>query len=114
MKSTPRATTWRSSAMAALRSGGSPHTPRPAMRIAPKPSRATVRSPPMEIVPASCRRLVAGVIANLLILLHRRQAPAADEHAGRLALRDVERVDLHALRALLSDPLRHGCPPRTT
>src|SRR5260221_892473 len=68
MKSTPRATTWRKSAMAALASGGSPHAPRPVMRIAPKPIRATVRSPPMVIVPASCRRLVAGVIANLLIL----------------------------------------------
>src|SRR5258705_6579416 len=65
MKLPPPPTTWRSSAMTALRSGGSPHTPRPVMRIAPKPRRATVRSPPIVIVPTSCRNFVDGVIVLL-------------------------------------------------
>src|SRR5476649_1457959 len=108
MKSTPLATTWRSSAIAPLRSGGSPHIPRPVMRIAPKPIRATVRSPPIVIVPAWSRRVVAGVIARLLALFHRRQAPAADEHAGGLALHDVERIGLHQLGPLVVDRLREG------
>ena len=39
--------------LATSRSGGSPHIPEPVIRIAPKPSRLTVRSPPMPIVPGS-------------------------------------------------------------
>src|SRR5579863_2088086 len=52
MSSTPRSTTRRSSAIAAARSGGSPHTPGPVTRMAPKPMRPTVMSP---IVMASGR-----------------------------------------------------------
>src|SRR5215469_7197035 len=53
MKLTPLATTWRRRAMAAAGSGGSPQTPAPVMRIAPKPRRLTVRSPPKVMVPAA-------------------------------------------------------------
>src|SRR5690242_7131763 len=53
MKSTPIATTLRSRSMAAARSGGSPQTPAPVMRIAPNPRRLTVRSPPRVMVPAA-------------------------------------------------------------
>src|ERR1700728_180004 len=52
MKLTSRATAWLSVALARSRSGGSPQMPWPVIRMAPKPSRLTVRSPPMPIVPA--------------------------------------------------------------
>ena len=53
MKFTPRSTARRSTDFAASGSGGSPQMPFPVMRIAPKPSRLTVRSPPTSIVPAA-------------------------------------------------------------
>src|SRR6202021_725690 len=39
--------------LARSRSGGSPQIPGPVIRIAPKPSRFTVRSPPTSILPAA-------------------------------------------------------------
>src|SRR5271156_4331749 len=53
MKLTPSSTTRRSVAMACSRLGGSPQTPGPVIRIAPKPRRLTVRSPPTSMVPAA-------------------------------------------------------------
>src|SRR5215475_8477117 len=41
-----------SAAFAVSRSGGSPQMPGPVIRIAPKPSRLTVRSPPTSMDPA--------------------------------------------------------------
>src|SRR5262245_40569987 len=52
MKLTPNSTARRSTAFATSMFGGGPQTPAPVTRIAPKPSRLTVRSPPMSIVPA--------------------------------------------------------------
>ena len=59
---TPSSTARRSTASAASRSGGGPQMPSPVTRIAPKPSRRTVRSP-SSIVPAdsSSIALVASV-----------------------------------------------------
>src|ERR1700734_905797 len=53
MKLTSSATARRSASLARSRSGGSPQTPGPVIRIAPKPSRFTVRSPPTPILPAA-------------------------------------------------------------
>src|SRR6266536_4134094 len=53
MKLMPSSTTRRSVAMAWSRLGGSPQMPRPVTRMAPKPSRLTVRSPPTSMVPAA-------------------------------------------------------------
>ena len=50
MKLTPSSTARRNVALASSRSGGSPQIPRPVMRIAPNPSRRTVRSPPRSSV----------------------------------------------------------------
>jgi hypothetical protein len=54
MKLMPSSTTRRSTALATSRSGGSPQIPLPVMRMAPKPMRLTVMSPPMPIVPDPC------------------------------------------------------------
>ena len=53
MKFTPSSTARRRTAFASSRSGGGPQMPRPVIRIAPKPRRLTVRSPPTSMVPAS-------------------------------------------------------------
>src|SRR6185312_2506721 len=53
MKLTPSSTTRRSVAMARSRLGGSPQMPGPVIRMAPNPSRLTVRSPPTSMVPAA-------------------------------------------------------------
>src|SRR5439155_13702643 len=42
---------------ASSRSGGSPQMPAPVMRIAPKPMRRTVRSPPTSMVPEAAAEL---------------------------------------------------------
>src|SRR5687767_12790390 len=59
MKLTPSSTARRNTVLAASRSGGSPQIPRPVTRIAPKPRRLTVRSPPIVIV-ADDAALTAG------------------------------------------------------
>src|SRR5207249_10930884 len=46
MRSTPSSTARRRTLRALLRSGGQPQMPSPVIRIAPKPSRLTLRSPP--------------------------------------------------------------------
>src|SRR5258708_18486480 len=53
MKFTSSATACRSAALACSRSGGSPQMPSPVIRMAPNPSRFTVRSPPTPTVPAA-------------------------------------------------------------
>src|SRR5260221_2341082 len=53
MKLTLSSIARRSAAFASSRFGGSPQIPLPVIRIAPKPRRFTVRSPPMLIVPAA-------------------------------------------------------------
>jgi hypothetical protein len=95
MKLTSRATAWRSVALARSRSGGSPRCPGPVIRMAPKPSRLTVRSPPMPIVPAvvavGCA-LMEDPLSNLLLVCGCCTAlPAAGaahpQHAGCLRAR---------------------------
>src|SRR4051794_8016303 len=51
MKFTPSSTARRRTRTASSRSAGGPHTPLPVRRIAPKPRRLTVRSPPSLNVP---------------------------------------------------------------
>src|SRR3984885_11392358 len=53
MKLTPNSIARRKTLSASLRSLGSPQIPSPVMRIAPYPSRLTVRSPPSAKVPAA-------------------------------------------------------------
>src|SRR6476646_232723 len=56
MRSTPSSTARRSTLRALPRSGGQPQMPSPVIRIAPKPSRLTEKSPPnrkRELAPAS-------------------------------------------------------------
>src|ERR1700709_1542358 len=53
MKLMPSSTTRRSVAMAWSRLGGSRQIPGPVIRMAPKPRRLTVRSPPTSMVPAA-------------------------------------------------------------
>src|SRR5450755_2591140 len=65
MKLTPSSTARRSAFLALPASGGSPQTPSPVIRMAPNPSRLTVRSPPTSIVPASAA-LGLPLIQNLL------------------------------------------------
>src|SRR5215469_13881949 len=64
MKLTPSSTTRRSVVLARSRSGGSPQMPEPVIRMAPKPSRRTVRSPPISMVPAAAAS-IALVMVNL-------------------------------------------------
>jgi hypothetical protein len=52
MKLTPSSTARRNTAFASSRSAGWPQIPSPVIRMAPKPRRLTVRSPPTSIVPA--------------------------------------------------------------
>src|SRR6202035_4642746 len=51
MKLTPRSTARRRTAMHVSRSAGGPQMPSPVIRMAPKPMRRTVRSPPTPMVP---------------------------------------------------------------
>ena len=52
MRLTPSSTARRSTRRASSGSSGSPKIPRPVRRMAPKPNRLTMRSPPKENVPA--------------------------------------------------------------
>jgi len=73
MKFTPFATACRNTFFAASRSAGQPQMPLPTMRIAPKPIRLTVRSPPIVSVPAAAAGLVDGAVMVLLFSkLHTR------------------------------------------
>src|SRR5258708_39590500 len=53
MKVTSSSPARRSAALARSQSGGSPQIPGPVIRIAPNPTRFTVRSPPTSILPAA-------------------------------------------------------------
>src|SRR5260221_8136568 len=70
MKLIPKPMARRRTAIAALRSLGGPQIPSPVRRMAPKPRRLTVSSPPKSIVPQSAAdRLVA---FSLMFFLQRR------------------------------------------
>src|ERR1700687_3705913 len=68
MKLTPSSTARRRTAIAVAGSLGGPQIPSPVRRMAPKPRRLTVSSPPRSIVPLSADRLV---FFSLMFLLHR-------------------------------------------
>src|SRR6201985_3001703 len=53
MKVTSSSMARRTACLARSRSGGAPQMPGPVIRIAPNPSRFTVRSPPTSILPAA-------------------------------------------------------------
>src|ERR1700674_4684522 len=70
MKLTPNSTARRRTAIAVARSFGGPQTPSPVRRMAPKPRRLTVSSPPRAIVPlpAADRLLVFSLIFIFILL----------------------------------------------
>src|SRR5271155_1389014 len=86
MKFTPSSTARRRAVFASSRSAGHPHTPSPVIRMAPYPSRLTVRSPPTSIVPAAAAVGVAILFAPLVDsgTLRRRPAESADRLDGCL------------------------------
>src|ERR1039458_1432537 len=68
MKLAPNSTARRRTAIAAARSFGGPQIPSPVRRIAPKPRRLTVSSPPSSIVPAvAADRLVAFLVPSFIV-----------------------------------------------
>src|SRR4051794_38311323 len=71
MRLTPKSTVRLSTFFAFSRSGGHPQIPSPVSRIAPKPSRLTVRSPPMVHVelaaPLSLEATAADMFAELRV-----------------------------------------------
>src|SRR6185312_524148 len=73
MKVTPSRAARCSTRTAFGTSGGSPHTPRPVMRIAPKPRRLTLRSSPRTSCPAAA--------AFRLLFIEHLQPPASKTHA---------------------------------
>src|SRR5258708_13200310 len=98
MKSTLSSIARRSAAFACSRFGGSPQMPSPVTRIAPKPRRCTVRSPPMLIVPAAD---ASGCpLIDILLSL-------SDPHGGREIVID-DQDDLAAGVAALDVPVRLG------
>src|SRR6266704_3533109 len=79
MKLTPSSTTRRSVAMAWSRLSGSPQMPGPVIRMAPNPSRLTVRSPPTSMVPAAAAVGCASTRYLLLVTVSlSRLPPRAD------------------------------------
>src|SRR6266851_6131047 len=92
MKLTPSSTTRRSVAMAWSRLGGSPQIPDPVIRMAPKPSRLTVRSPPTSIVPAAAAVGCAFTPYLLLVLTVSLSRPAPRAGAGAGTRRGYQRT----------------------
>src|SRR5271155_355169 len=90
MKFTPSSTARRNTRTASSRSAGGPHTPLPVRRMAPKPSRLTVRSPPSVNVPDAWATEFCAVTFTT-VRRKRLRAPRAWQ---------AERVDLAALEEL--------------
>src|SRR5215475_5164018 len=84
MKLMPSSTTRRSVAMARSRLGGSPQIPRPVIRIAPNPSRLTVRSPPTSMVPAAAAVGCASTRYLLLVTVSLSWLPPRAGAGGRV------------------------------
>src|SRR5882724_1730647 len=83
MKLMPSSTTRRSVAMAWSRLGGSPQMPRPVIRMAPNPSRLTVRSPPTSMVPAAAAVGCASTRYLLLVTVSLSRLPPRADAGGR-------------------------------
>src|SRR6185312_3977745 len=77
MKFTPRRTARCNTLTAVATSGGSPQTPRPVMRMAPKPRRLTSRSAPRTSCPAAA--------AFMLAFIDTSARPASKPHASTAA-----------------------------
>jgi hypothetical protein len=63
---TPSSTALRKVAIAAALSFGGPQIPDPVMRIAPYPSRLTVRSPPIKKVPADAAEIFCSLLMEFV------------------------------------------------
>src|SRR5579862_658899 len=83
MKLMPSSTTRRSVAMAWSRLGGSPQIPGPVIRMAPNPSRLTVRSPPTSMVPAAAAVGCASTRYLLLVTVSLSRLPPACGRGGK-------------------------------
>src|SRR6476660_4519243 len=83
MKLMPSSTTRRSVAMAWSRLGGSPQIPGPVIRMAPNPSRLTVRSPPTSMVPAAAAVGCASTRYLLLVTVSLSRLPPRTGAGGR-------------------------------
>src|ERR1035441_7594959 len=89
MNVTSSSTARRRAAFAFSRSGGSPQMPVPVRRIAPKPIRFTVRSPPRSMVPAAA----AVVSPAMCCLLGSADLPDVEPGNGATVDRVVALVD---------------------
>src|SRR5829696_2111844 len=103
MKFTPSSGSRRSTRSASSRSAGSPHTPLPVIRIAPKPRRLTVRSPPRSKVPLS---VAVGAVMKVSGVLRNVRAP-------RLRTTRTPRSKSEELREVRSARLRVKCSWRS-
>src|ERR1700730_3084358 len=103
IKLTPSSTARRRTAIAAARSLGGPQIPSPVSRIAPKPRRLTVSSPPSVIVPPlAAERLVASLVFSFIFVL--QNAPVY----WMVARCDLTEVPFSLLP--VRDPGLYGCP----
>src|ERR1700750_840294 len=91
MKLTSSATARRSAWTALCRSGGSPQTPRPVIRIAPNPSRFAVTSPPTSILPAAAAVGLPFMAAPSLTAAQSSPRPGAGTSVILVALRSCHR-----------------------
>src|SRR6202008_1543074 len=90
MKLTPSSTARRNTRTHSSRSAGGPHTPLPVRRMAPNPSRLTVRSPPRGNVPDAWATVFCAVTPTTV-----RREPGSACWRGKLG-----QVDLAALEEL--------------
>src|ERR1700704_2820298 len=91
MNVTPSATARRSASLARSRSGGSPQIPGPVIRIAPYPSRFTVRSPPTSILPAAAAVGIPFMAAPSLTAAQSSPWPGAGTSVILVVLRSCPR-----------------------
>src|ERR1051326_6111667 len=90
---TPSSIAWRSTASASRLSFGGPQTPSPVMRIAPKPRRFTVRSPPrVKVVDriALMRKSVAIAAVLLAFTISAKEKPQPPFNVVEASLSDMQ------------------------
>src|SRR5579864_8427725 len=111
MKLTPSSTVLRSVAMAWSRLGGSPQIPDPVIRMAPKPSRLTVRSPPTSMVPAAAAVGCAFTRYLLLVLTVSLSRPAPACGRGGRNLGEAMANEAGSVSLLAQRGFRRGGRP---
>ena len=96
IKVTPLSATLRSKAIASPSSGGGPHTPRPVMRMAPKPRRPTVGPFPRVSVDGSATGAFGPGITLLLAARtgKAKSGIAADAHGVSISPHEPAAPDL--------------------